>query len=114
MEEEKKVQQEETKKKDKKPNWFHKNWKKLLVAAGGIGGTLWVIAKGIAKAKSGEYDFNPYEIDENNLPDWEKMIPEMADEYGVIHKNVLRQDLDGETAYWFKTSELIDPNKSEE
>lgn len=112
---EKKIQKKEDTK--KKPGWFKRNWKKIVGVVGGLGGMTFVIYEA-KKAKelrdSGAFDFNPAELKPDELCDFEKLIPEMADEYGVIHRNVLRQDLDGNsTAYWFSTKDIAEPESEE-
>lgn len=112
---EKKIQKKENV--EKKPNWFKRNWKKIVGVIGGLGGLTFIICEA-KKTKelrdSGAFDFNPDELDPDKLAYFEKLIPEMADEYGVIHRNVLRQDLDGNsTAYWFSTKDIIEPESEE-
>lgn len=101
-------------KKEKKSSWIKRNWKKVL---GGI--SLGGLAAGIGYLAKRSHDYyeslpeDPVNPGCKYDPEWMSYIPEMADEYGNIHKNVCRQDLDGgETAYWFKTSDIIP--KSEE
>ena len=101
-------------KKEKKPSWIKRNWKKVL---GGI--SLGGLAAGIGYLAKRSHDYyeslpeDPVNPGCKYDPEWMSYIPEMADEYGNIHKNVLRQNLDGDcTAYWFKTSDIIP--KSEE
>lgn len=102
-------------KKEKKPSWIKRNWKKVL---GGI--SLGGLVAGIGYLAKRDHDYyeslpeDPVNPGCKYDPAWEAYIPEMADEYGNIHKNVFRQTLDDNTtAYWFKTSDIIPP-KSEE
>lgn len=111
-----KIDKDEKKsKKEKKPLWIKQNWKKVLggVTLGGLVACIGYLAK---------IDHDYYEsLPEDPVnpgckfdPRWEAYIPEMADEYGNIHRNVFRQTLDDDTtAYWFKTSDIIKPEEDE-
>lgn len=109
---------------EKKPGWFRRNWKKVAGVAAGIGGLVGLVVlgkKGSEKLAemNGLIDIDPTELDSGGevtklCSGWERIIPEMADENGVIHKNVLRQDLDGDcTAYWFSTKGIDGPENSD-
>ena len=115
---EKKIQKKDAEKKlNRFESWYARNWKKVTGAIAGLGGLALIICR--AKYNkvlrdNGAFDFNPDELEPDKLADFERLIPEMADEYGVIHRNVLRQDLDGNTtAYWFSTKDIIEPESEE-
>lgn len=109
------IKKDKKAKKEKKPSWVKRNWKKVL---GGI--SLGGLVAGIGYLAKRDHDYyeslpeDPVNPGCKYDPSWEAYIPEMADEYGNIHKNVLRQTLDGQTAYYFNTSDIIPKDSKED